>query len=316
VGFFVLALLVMLVACDRRPVDSRSASSPITLTDDAGVTVQLARPASRVISLIPSVTDGIFALDASGRLAGRSTTDRVPPDLLHLPIVGDGLNPSVERVVAERPDLVVLWAGDKRGDLRRQLEAAGIATLALAVEDTTDALRSIALLGTALGIEARADSVVAAVRGRLDSVGRTTTRLSPLRVFYLVASDPPMTVGPATFIDQLLGLAAARNVFRDADTRWPSVSLEQILARDPDVVVLPTGASADAAARLRAQPGWRDLRALANGCVVEIDADLANRPGPTMGEAAAALAHAFAELRDRCGDTSRVPRPAPRMGVE
>ena len=313
-GFFLLVLLVMLIGCDRRPAESRSASSPIALTDDAGVTVQLARPAARVISLIPSVTDGIFALGASDRLVGRSTTDRVPPDLLHLPIVGDGLNPSVERVVAEQPELVVLWAGDKRGDLRRQLEAAGIATLALAVEDTADALRSIRLLGTALGIEARADSVIAAVRGRLDSVGRSTAGLPPIRVFYLVASDPPMTVGPATFIDQLLGLAAARNVFQDADTRWPSVSLEQILARDPDVLVLPTGSSADAAARLRTLPGWRDLRALANECVVEIDADLANRPGPTMGAAAAALARELAVLRNRCRDTSRVVRPVSREG--
>lgn len=301
VGFFIFAVLLLVAGCTTRPATPPARSvGPIVLTDDAGVSAQLAHPAQRIISLIPSVTDGILALDAGSRLVGRSTTDRVPPGLDSLPIVGDGLTPSAEQVVAQRPELVILWAGDKRNDLRRQLEAAGIATLGLAVEDTADAIRSLTLLGRALGLEARADSVILAVRSTMDSVARATANAPRPRVFYVVGAEPPLTVGPGTFIDQLLSMAGASNIFRDASTRWPSVSMEQVLARDPDVIILPSDAAPGVADRLRALPGWRDLRALTTGCVLLVNADLANRPGPRMGEAAAAFARGLDSLRTRC----------------
>ena len=300
VGFFFVGLLLLVAGCTSRPAPPADRAGPIVLTDDGGATVQLARPATRVISLIPSVTDGILALGAGDRLVGRSTTDRVPPDLEHLPVVGDGLNPSAEHVVAQRPELVVLWAGDKRNDLRHQLEAAGIAVLGLAVEDTADAVRSITLLGKALALEARAESLAGAVRATMDSVHRASSAAARVRVFYVVGADPPLTVGPGTFIDQLLGIAGATNIFRDADTRWPSVSLEQVLARNPDVVILPSDAAPGVTERLRALPGWRDLDALARDCVLLVDADLANRPGPRMGEAARAFARGLDSLRGRC----------------
>lgn len=299
VGFVLLGLLLGLVGCTGR-ADAPARTAPIVITDDAGVVTQLAGPAHRIISLIPSVTDGILALQAGDRLVGRSTTDRVPADYLLLPIVGDGLNPSVEQVVAARPELVLLWAGDKRNDLRRQLEAAGIRTIGLAVEDTADAIRSIAVLGTALGLAARADTLIAAVRATLDSVHQATAKARTLRALFVVGPEPPLTVGPGTFIDQLLGVAGATNVFADADTRWPSVSMEQVLARDPEVVILPASDVPDVVQRLRALPGWRDLPALARDCVVHVDADLANRPGPRMGEAATAFAQGLDALRQRC----------------
>lgn len=298
-GFLLLGLVVALAGCTGRTTrDARRAA--FVVTDDAGVVTTLAHPASRVISLIPSVTDGILALGAADRLVGRSTTDRVPASLEHLPIVGDALIPSVEQVVAARPDLVVLWAGDKRNDLRRQLGAVGIATIGLAVEDTTDAIRSIQTLGTVLGLEARADSLVAAIHATLDSVRHATKDARPLRALFVVGAEPPLTVGPGTFIDQLLGVAGATNVFADASTRWPTVSVEQVLARHPEVVVLPGSGTPGAVEPLRALPGWRNLPALVRGCVLRIDADLASRPGPHMGEAAATLARGLQSLRTRC----------------
>ena len=110
------------------------------------------------------------------------------------------------------------------------------------------------------------------------------------RVFYVVYNDPPMTAGPGTFIDQLLDIAGADNVFSDATSNWPTVSLEEVVKRDPDIVVLPVGEmSAQVGDRLKATAGWRDLRAVKNGCVALVDADLVNRPGTNVAVAARRL---------------------------
>jgi iron complex transport system substrate-binding protein len=109
-------------------------------------------------------------------------------------------------------------------------------------------------------------------------------------VFYVVYNDPPMTTGPGTFIDQLLDIAGADNVFRDATSQWPTVSLEEVVKRDPDIVVLPVGEmSAQVGERLRSTAGWRDLRAVKNGCIAMVDADLVNRPGTNVALAARRL---------------------------
>ena len=137
------------VAAARRlpgRTDRPAAGAAITLTDDAGHTVQLAAPAQRVISLVPSVTETIIALDAGDRIVGRTEYDR-DTSLAAVPLIGRGLSPSIEAMIALHPDLVVVWASDKRGDLRGQLEKAKIPVLALEVQDTTDAYRVVAADG-------------------------------------------------------------------------------------------------------------------------------------------------------------------------
>jgi iron complex transport system substrate-binding protein len=111
------------------------------------------------------------------------------------------------------------------------------------------------------------------------------------KVFFLVWNDPPMTAGPKTFISQIVGLAGGRNVFGDTPADWPNVSMEEILRRDPDVLILPQGEKGGAhdIAQLRAAPGWRELRAMRLGHTVAVPADLVNRPGPHMAEAARLL---------------------------
>ncbi len=121
-GVLFSILLLLLAACTGR-TDRPAAGAAITLTDDAGHTVPLAAPAQRVISLVPSVTETIIALDAGDRIVGRTEYDR-DSSLAAVPLIGRGLSPSIEAMIALHPDLVVVWASDKRGDLRGQLEKA------------------------------------------------------------------------------------------------------------------------------------------------------------------------------------------------
>ncbi len=300
VGVFIAALLLLSACGNPSPsLDRAVVDQPVTLVDDGDRQVILPRPARRVISLVPSVTETVIALGAGDRLIGRTRYDR-DSSLAALPVVGGGQDPNIETMVGLVPDLVVSWFSMERPDTRRRLDAAGITTLNVSLQDTSDAFRAVAMMGQALGKTAEADRVLARLRDSLAATRRLAAAEPRRRVFYVVYNDPPMTMGPKTFIAQILDLAGGENVFADATTNWLNVSLEQVVARDPDIVVLPVGEMpANTLERLRTEAGWRELRAVRRGCVVQVDADVVNRPGPGLARAAEQLRVAI--HRESCG---------------
>ncbi|HEV2147709.1 MAG TPA: cobalamin-binding protein, partial [Longimicrobiaceae bacterium] len=294
-GALLPLLTVLLAACGggddaARTSSAAPADSAVAVVDDAGRTVRLPRPARRVVSLIPSATETLLAIGAGDRLVGRTDFDK-GPGLDSLPSVGGGMDPSLEAVLALRPELVLSWG--RRGDarVRTRLEELGVPVFTVDVNDTADVFRTMRNLGVLTGRERAADSLATALRGELAEVRASVAGRSEPSVFFLVWNDPPMTAGPGTFISQLLGVAGGRNVFADVSADWPNVSLEEIVRRQPDYLVLPQGEKGGAhdVSRLRTAPGWRELRAMREGRVVTIPADLMNRPGPRLGEAARRL---------------------------
>jgi iron complex transport system substrate-binding protein len=295
-GALLPLLALLLAACGagdeaaRASATAAPADSAVTVTDDAGRAVRLPRPARRVVSLVPSATGMLLAIGAGGRLVGRTDFDR-GPGVDALPSVGGGIDPSLEAMLALRPELVLSWerSGDAR--LRTQIEELGIPVFSVEVNDTADVFRTVRSLGTLTGHARGADSVAAALRRELAEVRASVAGRPEPTVFFLVWNDPPMTAGPGTFISQLLGVAGGRNVFADMREDWPGVSLEEIVRRQPDYLVLPQGEKGGAhdLELLRAAPGWRELRAMREGRVVTLPADLMNRPGPELGEAARRL---------------------------
>jgi iron complex transport system substrate-binding protein len=300
-GVFFFGLLVLLAGCGGSSPARAAASTgtSITVEDDDGRVVTLPRAPHRVLSLLPSATETIIALGAGDRLVGRTRYDR-DNSIAALPVAGGAHDPNIESVVGLTPELVVTWSSDKRAEVRRRLEAAGIPTLTLSLQDTSDAFRAVTLLGDALGIRAQAARMLRQLRDSLAETRRLAAADGRRRVFYVVYNDPPMTMGPATFIAQILDVAGGENVFADAGTNWPTVSLEQVVKRDPDIVVLPVGEMPPRALdRLRTEPGWRDLRAIQRGCVVNVPVELVNRPGPNLARAAEQLRTAI--HRQGCG---------------
>ncbi len=281
---------MLLVAACRGEHEARtSAAAPIVLVDDHGDTVRLATPATRVVSLIPSATETLIALGAADRIVGRTRYD-LDPAVASKPTVGAGIGPNLEAIIALRPDLVILWSDTKRGDTQSQLTRAGVRTLAVSLQDTTDAFRALTLISTAVGERARGAALADSLRRTFAAIKASVAGQRAPRVFYVVFNNPPMTTGPGTFIAQILSLAGGDNIFADAITNWPTIPIEELVRRDPDVIVLPVGEmQTSPATRLQALPGWRDLRAVREGHVVTIDADLASRPGPNMGRAAVTL---------------------------
>jgi iron complex transport system substrate-binding protein len=270
-----------------------AASKAVSAIDDRGREVRLARPAQRVVSLLPAATETFFALGAGAQVVGRTRYDTDAAHA-HLPSVGGGLDPSLEALLALRPDLVIAFETAGGSALREQIEALGIAVFAIAPQDTADVFANIVRLGRLTGRDAAADSLAGTLRAELAAVRASVAGRARPRVFYVVGDDPPMTAGPESFVIQLLSLAGGETIFPELGAHWPQISLEEVVRRAPDVVVLPVGeGGAERASRLRAAHGWRQVAAVRAGRIVTVSADLAHRPGPSIAAAARAFRDAL-----------------------
>ena len=291
------AALALLIGCrDASPPSPPAAASPdtVTVTDDLGRPLTLPRPASRVIALLPAVTETLVELGAVERLVGRTRYD-TDPRVAHLPSVGGGLDPSLEAMVGLGPDLVVVWEGPGGSPIRDRLEELGIPVFAATTRDTAAVYRNIRNLGHLLGADVAADSLAARVRTQIESVRASVPAGPRPSVLYAVALDPPIVAGTGNFIAELIEVAGGEPLRISAPLQGqsPQVSLEALIRIQPDVVLLPIGSDPGLSlARLREEPGWRNLTAVREGRVGEIPAPL-EVPGPRIGEFARALRDAI-----------------------
>ncbi|HUF11683.1 MAG TPA: cobalamin-binding protein [Longimicrobiales bacterium] len=311
-----LLLALHLLACgDARDAAPHAgddvAAAGVAATDDAGRVIRLDGPAVRVVSLVPSVTDVILALGLESRLIARTEYD-VDPRLASLPSVGPGLTPNIEWLAARAPDLVIAWRDVEGRALVNRLGELGIPVYASRLEDVPTALTTITRVGVLLGQPARADSLRASMGARLDSVRLAARDRTAPSVLYLIGGDPPYTPGTGTFVDDLIEIAGGRNLFADLGDGWHSVSVEEVVRRDPDLIVIPVhGSEAGVARALARRPGWRDLRAVRDDRVHEVDGELFGRPGPRLDRAAAALSDLLGRTGTRAGARARARGETP-----
>lgn len=265
-----------------------SSGTAVSVTDDAGRVVGLAAPASRVFSALPSLTESVAALDAEV-LVARTRFDRAPA-LAHLPSLGEALRPNLEALARLRPELVIVWMDGGQQSVAERVEALGVPVYRADVQTVDDVRSHLRRLGVLLDRRERAGLLVDSLDRALRQVSEAVAGREPVDVYYSVWHDPPQTTGPGTFIDQIIERAGGRNVFGDAPGSWPRVSLEEIVRRDPDVLVVAHQEGGSAEAPWIHGPGWRELSAVRRGRYLVVDADLFNRPGPRLAEAARTLA--------------------------
>ncbi len=289
-------LVALVAACSSRP------SGTLTVTDDWGRTVALAAPARRIVSLSPATTELLFALGLGPRVVGRTRFDDWPAAARAVPAVGDGIAPSVEEVVARKPDLVLLYASATNRPALEGLTAMHVPVAVLKLDVSADLARAARLIGTLTGATRAADSLVAAFDASLSAVhALSAARPGPRpRLYVDVWANPPMTVGRGSYLSEVLAAAGAENVFGDLAASSATVSLEAIVARDPDAVLV---IAADTAREpsLASRPGWTAVPAVREGRIIVVDAGLYGRPSPRMPEAAADLARRLARLEPRPG---------------
>jgi iron complex transport system substrate-binding protein len=239
----VLPALIVAGCADRDPpIDEAGRQAPLALVDDEGRTVALPAPAHRIVSLVPSATGILRALEAGDLLVGRTDFD-TDPALAHLPSVGGGLGASVERIVALEPDLVIRFAAESDRATPRHLDAAGIPHLAVRPDRIRDIRRIVEILGDVAGRPEQADSLVRVMDRELDEVAERVGDAPTPRVAFLLGGDPPYVAGPGTFLNELLEVAGARNVFGDLASSYASVSVEEVARREVDLILTLQGSS-------------------------------------------------------------------------
>ncbi len=259
-----------------------------------------ARPApARVVSLAPSITETIYALGAQDRLVGVCAQCDYPAAAAKLPRVGGYMVPSIEAVVAARPDVVLVVPSPGNRDAVRAIERTGIRVVVVGDRTLADLWAAMRAIADALGMPEAGERLVADTQARMDAVRRRVADRDRPRVLLVVGHRPLVVAGTGTLQDELVGIAGGTNVAADVGTVWPQLSLEVVTARAPDVIVdavMGTEvAGDDPFATLTSVPAVRNHR------VVRLETDALLRAGPRVPDAAAALARAIHPEAFRAG---------------
>ena len=290
------ALGAAAVACttDTTPVtrdESASATGALSTVaratrDDFGDTLPAGITPRRIVSLNPATTELFFALGAGSRLVGRTEYDLYPREAQAVPSLGGGMRPNVEAVLGVRPDLIVLYASQENRGAAARFRAAGVPTLSLRVDRIAHFRRTVLRLGEVLGDTAVARVVVDSVDRTLARVGAATAGRARPAAFWKAWDSPVIAIGGGSFLTELVAVAGGRNIYGDDPRPSLDVTVEDVVRRDPDVVL----AGPESAARMRSAPAWRALRAVREGRVLVVDTTLVGRPGVRLGEAAVSIA--------------------------
>lgn len=273
-----------------------AACAQVRVTDDLGRAVVLPRPATRIVSLAPHATELLFDVGAGNRLVGVSQLSDYPAAARSLTHVGGAGGLDLERIVALKPDLVVAWASGNSRPAVERLIRLGIPVYFSEPRRLQDVAANLIRLGELAGTEPAAQAAARRFRDRLEALRSTYSRRPPVTVFYEIWNQPLLTVNGQHMISHVIELCGGRNVFADAPVLTPQVSVEAVLARDPQVIV----ASAPGGRR----PAWLDdwrrwprLAAVRGGNLFSINADFMNRQTPRILEGAARLCRELEGVR-------------------
>ena len=276
---------------------------PISITDDRGVTTLFAQSPQRVVSLLPSLTETVCSLGHCARLVGVDRYSNMPDSVKALPQLGGGLDPSVEAIVALRPDVVLVAKSTRVTD---RLVALGLKVVALEPQTHADVERALALLGRLLGV---------ADPGRawreIDASMRAATAALPPQLrgvsVYFEVDSAPYAAGEASFIGQTLTRLGVANIVPKELGAFPKLNPEFVVRANPQFILVGEGS----AAALRERPGWAAIRAVRSGRVCAFtreQSDLLVRPGPRLALAAQLMLKCLVGTgADRVGDAVSKP---------
>jgi iron complex transport system substrate-binding protein len=253
-----------------------------SFVDDLGRKIYLAKPARRIVSLAPSVTEILFAVGLDAEIVGVTTFCDYPPQAKSKPKIGSSI-PNLEAVLGLKPDLVIGNQDFIRPDVLAKLDQLGVPVFLLAPKTIEDILGHIITVGRLAGHEKDARFVVDGMRERLVEIRHRMASVRRVRVFYVVNTDPLISVGPTSFIHQMLQEAGGDNIAARAAAAYPKVSLEEVIRNDPEVIIFPVGTTEGIPeAEQQRWRKWKGLSAVSQDRLYQVKAELVNRPGPRV----------------------------------
>jgi ABC-type Fe3+-hydroxamate transport system substrate-binding protein len=250
---------------------------------------------SRIVSLIPSTTELLCHLGLAGALVGITVYCREPADLLRGKArVGGEKNPDLERIRALAPDLVIANVEENVREHVDTLRGWGIPVHVTYPRTVAGAIAMIRELGQVTGAAARATALADELQARLEATRAVTARRSPARAFYAIWREPYMTVGADTYIHDVLAVCGAANVFADSPVRYPAVTLDDVAARRPEVILLPDEPFRFRRVHLADFAPYPDVPAVRDGRIHLVDGKPFSWHGARLGDALRTLPALFA----------------------
>lgn len=274
------ALLTLLL-----PSAPRAATA---ILDDAGNRVVIEGPARRIVSLAPHATELLFAAGAGDRIVATVDYSDYPAEARAIPRLGGYEALDVERLLAAKPDLVVAWESGNGPAAIARLRALGLRLYLSEPRDLEGIAAGLERLGRLAGTEATANRAAERFRERLAELRRRQEGKRPVTLFYEVWNHPLTTVGGGHFISRVIGLCGGRNIFAELGALAPAVSLESVVAADPEAIVA-SGMDEERPAWLDEWRRWPRLRAVREGHLFSIPPDLLQRPTPRLLDGAERL---------------------------
>lgn len=264
------------------------------LVDASGAALALLRPPRRIVSLVPSTTETLCALGLADALAGVTVYCREPADVVRTKTrVGGEKDPDLAKIRAVAPDLVITNVEENRREDVETLRAWGIPVWVTYPRTVADGIRMIRELGAVTGTEARAAEIAGALQALLDEVVTVTARRSPAPVFYAIWREPWMTIGRDTYIHDMLRLCGGANVFSDHPDRYPSITLADVAARRPAVILLPDEPYRFRRTHLADFAPYAEVPAVRDGRIHLVDGKPFSWHGPRIADALRTLPALF-----------------------
>ena len=266
-----------------------AAAFPVTIKDDAGRSVTIAKRPTSIVSLAPANTEIVYALGLLGELRGVTTYDDYPAAATKLPKMGDFTTPNLEAISAAKPD-VILVTGGVQADILGKLEGTGAKIVVIDPQDLRGTYSAIAMAGKVLGASAKADAVVASMKADAAVIAKEVAGAPKVTCFVEIGWNPLFTVGRGTLIDDLVAGAGGTNVVTQKG--YVGYSAEQLVTDDP-AVYLGTKSSLGDVTALSARPGFSGLTSVKAGRVFVLDDNQVSRPGPRIVEGMRQIARAL-----------------------
>lgn len=265
----------------------------ITVIDDAGKTVTLRSPAKRILSLAPHVTELLFAAGAGDLIVGTVEYSDFPEAARKIPRIGNHDSLDLERIVALKPDLVVVWlSGNSQKQLDRLL-ALGIPAFHNEPTRLDHIPRAIETLGTLAGTSLQAHATAVAFRSRIDALRSRYANRMPVSLFYQVWSKPLTTLNGQHLVADVISLCGGKPLFADLKPKAPVVAMEAVIEADPEAIV-STSLLQDG---LELWAKWPRMRAVKNGHLFAMDGNLINRHGLRIADGAERMCEILEAVR-------------------
>jgi len=242
----------------------------------------------RIVSLAPNLTEILFALGLGGNVVGLTQDSDYPPAALDKPRVGTFWQPSIEAVIATRPDLIVTLALQQQKELARRLTRMGYDCLTVDIERTEGLFPAIAAIGNATGVRGQAQELSDRIQREIHRLQALTAGRPKVKVLWVVQREPLRVAGRDTFINEMIELAGGENAIGPTVHKYPSIGAEQVIAAGPEVIVEPVmGEGSIRQQRDRALTYWSryaNVPAVANRRLYVVDGDVVSRLGPRLPE--------------------------------